>query len=296
MIRFLRKRLNRRRERTEQDHRIGKFDITLSAGHMLPVYQRDNPQYDRFLPCLVKELPGGMVVDVGANVGDTIASLVDQNPDLSYIAIEADDAYFGYLQRNLAKIKETSPKTQITPIMALVGKTVKVGALQGDKGTAKAVLSDAEDQDTAIQTRTLDDIVQAEHGTDLALIKSDVDGFDFDVINSASGSIDAQGPLLYFECQCDTEDQYQAFLELLNRLSSQWDYTFSVFDNFGGVIVENADASTSISVLRYVQDQNDGTSKRTIYYCDILAYRENHTDIVTRALLRHRKRPVQDHA
>ena len=43
------------------------FSIVLPANHMLPIYQRAYPKYDKFLPHLVQYLqPKDTVIDIGA--------------------------------------------------------------------------------------------------------------------------------------------------------------------------------------------------------------------------------------
>jgi len=61
-------------------------------------YQRQYPNYDRFLPYLAKYIaPSNGIADVGANVVDTLASMVAQNSLASYIYIEPDSSFFYFL-------------------------------------------------------------------------------------------------------------------------------------------------------------------------------------------------------
>jgi hypothetical protein len=52
-----------------------EYSIELTPDHLLPTYQKNHPKYDRFLPVLVAHLEKGcVIVDVGANVGDSVNS------------------------------------------------------------------------------------------------------------------------------------------------------------------------------------------------------------------------------
>lgn len=63
------------------EYHYKEYSIKLPANHMLPVYQKYHPKYDRFLPHLVKYIePSDTVIDVGANVGDTLAGIVRLKP------------------------------------------------------------------------------------------------------------------------------------------------------------------------------------------------------------------------
>ena len=70
------------------------FSIFLPANHMRPIYQEHHRKYDRFLPHLVKYIGDGeSIIDVGANVGDTLAGMVEANQSSKYICIEPDDIF-----------------------------------------------------------------------------------------------------------------------------------------------------------------------------------------------------------
>ena len=75
--------------------KINDYSIQISYLHKLQDLQRNYPYYDKFLNHFVKYLPSGsIVVDVGANVGDTLLSMVSSNSKLEYLCIEADDNFF----------------------------------------------------------------------------------------------------------------------------------------------------------------------------------------------------------
>jgi tRNA G46 methylase TrmB len=60
---------------------------------MLPIYQRAHPKYDRFLPHLVKYFNSAkyIVVDIGANVGDSLAGMIEKNSKLNFINPSPDN-------------------------------------------------------------------------------------------------------------------------------------------------------------------------------------------------------------
>ena len=67
-------------------YRIGNSYITLDFTHRLPDYQFSHPYYDRFLPHLVSYLPShSVVIDVGANVGDTLVGMIGANSEIEYL-------------------------------------------------------------------------------------------------------------------------------------------------------------------------------------------------------------------
>ena len=80
--------------RIDQKYRVGNSTIVIPPDHRLRVCQNAYKQYDRFPPHLAKYLEdGSVVIDVGANVGDTVAAMVSSNDRLRYVCDEADDVF-----------------------------------------------------------------------------------------------------------------------------------------------------------------------------------------------------------
>jgi FkbM family methyltransferase len=239
---------------------------------MLPVYQARFPQYDRFLPHLAGFLPSNsIVIDVGANCADTLAAMADKNDTLDFLCIEADQYFCQYLAANAEAIKTTNPARQIVLIKCLVGSEVTNVIMAGGGGTKKAVYSDDSNQD-AIQSASLDSILEITSAQvdRISLVKVDTDGYDYDVLNSAFNLLSSRQPLLFFEAHFSDDQQRAKYEELIMALE-RFSYTnWSVFDNFGALMLSEAAPSQVIDLLAYVWRQNQSQSNRTIYYIDIL--------------------------
>jgi FkbM family methyltransferase len=247
---------------------------------MLPVYRSRHHQYDTFLPILVRQLgAAGIVVDVGANVGDTLAGMSHENRSLRYVCIEPDDEFFRYLRNNLSRLEKQHGSLSVELIKALVGDGDKVASLRGQGGTKSAVADGG-----GVRSRPLDVLVPKSDHPLVRLIKSDVDGFDYEVIRSATAIRRCCAPILYFECQFVSEEQRRGFDCLISDLIEDGYRNWVVFDNFGGLMLETSDFMTLRALLAYVWAQNVGNSSRTIYYYDLLAYTPKDKECVSAAL------------
>jgi FkbM family methyltransferase len=252
----------------------------MPSDHLLGVYQQNHPLYDRFLPHLAKYLPdNSLVVDVGANVGDTLAAMYRSNDCLGFVCIEPDETFFSILKRNADRIASHYSGASITLIQSLVGASVGATVLSGLGGTKKAI--PAPEGDNGIKPEALDSLIAISKTQSIALIKSDVDGFDYDVIDSAFELISTHRPLLFFECQLDHDFQKAAYERLIAELPSKGYTTFVVFDNFGEVLIETSRSEDVVQLLGYVWRQNIKRSSRTIYYFDILVGQEKHANLVS---------------
>jgi len=267
-------------------YQCGAATILLPPGHMLPVYRSRHHQYDTFLPVLVRQLgEAGIVVDVGANVGDTLAGMVHENRCLRYVCIEPEDEFFRYLKKNLVRLEKQHGSLSVELIKALVGDGNKVASLRGQDGTKSAVPDGA-----GVRTQPLDTLLPISEHSSVRLIKSDVDGFDYEVIRSATAIRHCCAPILFFECQCFDEEQRRGFDCLIGDLIEDGYKTWVIFDNFGGLMLETTDLMVLRALLAYVWEQNVGGSSRTIHYYDLLAYTPKDRDCVSAAVSDYRAR------
>jgi FkbM family methyltransferase len=198
---------------------ISSYKIKIPSSSKLPDYQRLYPLYDRFLPVLAKNLNmDGIIVDVGANVGDTLIAMM-QRCDNNFVCIEPSNFFFRYLEENVQRLS-TGDKKRVQLIQALVGSGSFSGVLQKQQGTAKVILDmNSKDSSCAglpatcepniLKYNNLDGLIQSH--SDVILLKSDVDGYDFDVIASAKRILLESEPILFFENQIDNDFQYVEF-------------------------------------------------------------------------------------
>jgi FkbM family methyltransferase len=255
------------------------FSIELPYDHLLPNYQRDFKRYDRFLPHLASKLTEGTVIDVGANVGDTLASMADKNTKLQYICIEGDSKFYQFLLRNTKILKEVSD-IYVDTYNILIGKNIKKVILEGNGSTNHGIIDDQ----NGLPTEALDTLLKNKIPSPVILVKSDVDGFDYDVISSAFSILKEYKPLCFFECQYDFEWQKAGFVDLINNLEYLGYNSFTIFDNFGEIIVTLELSSQIFEMMEYIWRQNVGDSVRTINYFDILASTPERIEFVNEVL------------
>lgn len=257
------------------------FAIALPPNHLLPAYQKQHRFYDRFLPHLAKYIePGAIVIDVGANCGDSLAAMFDINQKLNYVCIEPDDIFFEFLKLNVSKIKAFDEGAQILTIKSLIGKNITNVTLEGMAGTKHAVAGSG----GGLQSQTLDALFANTSRAKIRLLKSDVDGYDYDVIESAEAVIKRHSPLIFFECQFDHEFQKTSYINTITALESIGYTHWTMFDNFGQLLFRANDLSQVFQLFEYVWRQNMNQTSRTIYYFDILASRETDAPLTDKVL------------
>jgi len=264
----------------DKNYLIGECQIVIPSSLNLPRNQRKYPLYDRFLPVLSSHLTSGTVIDVGANVGDTLFAML-QNCSNSFVCIEASEFFFKYLEKNVAKIIPSDTR-QIRLVKELVGSGNFLGTLEHSEGSTATIKVQTQSGNISSQHTPLDKIV-SEH-SNVVLIKSDVDGYDFDVIRSSEKILTQSEPVLFWENEISDDFQYEGYTTLYDFLEEKGYYYIYVFDNFGNLLVENSDYKTMKNINAYLYNIEKQYATRTFFYTDIIASTEKRKSIVEKAI------------
>jgi len=266
----------------DQRLQIGSIQILLPSYHKLPKLKATYPKYDQFLPFLADEFPDdGIVIDIGANCGDTFASIAIVNPNLKQVVVEPDSEFLKYLHINIGIIKKRYPELEVSVISKAILRAHKPFRLVGSSGTKSM---DFDQSSEIIPSQTLDDVLSEVEVAKVCLVKVDVDGFDFEVLLSGLRSLaNLKEALIYFEMDVSDLDQFEGYLELHGALLeigySQW----YLFDNFGNFFQKSDSYNQITSVIKYSIGQKN-SSKPAIYYFDVLVCRPSQVEKVQRII------------
>lgn len=258
--------------RNNKKYRVGKFVLEINAHHALPTYQRRFATYDQFLPYLARELEAGTtVIDVGANIGDSIAAMASANAKLRFIAVEPAEQFLPLLRHNCEIIRDAEPGTQIDILESFISDNLNISGMMEYSGTARAIISEHPTETSTQRNVSLDSVIEGAHSP-ISLIKSDTDGFDWSVLSSGDRMISKHMPLLFFECESGNQGEHVAnYARIFQQLRQSGYKYFFVFDNFGAFIFETTECTVLQCLLEYVSAQNRNSLHRTMYYFDVLA-------------------------
>lgn len=256
-------------------YKINGVKLWLPPEHLLPFYQAKFPLYDRFLPFLAYELPAkSIVIDIGANVGDTSVPLFDANPSLIFMCIEPDDYYFKFLCKNTA-----NKGGSFVLRKSLIGTKSESFTLKGGGGT-KTAKSNVEG---SMRHESLDSLVKVSNSDEISLIKTDTDGWDHDVILSGQITIKRFKPLIFSEFQLVNSSSIHNYIKAIRMLREVgYDQAF-IFRNVG-----QYHGSKNLLELESFLSQQAGDSLRykEAEYFDILLSDRNHLLIAENAVKR----------
>ncbi|MBK9593252.1 MAG: FkbM family methyltransferase [Crocinitomicaceae bacterium] len=269
--------INKIKRSRSRKYKVGQHYLLLPPNHLLPEYQKKHPLYDRFLPVLVKVLGNqGCVVDIGANVGDSLFSIID-NCMNEIICIEPSDRFYSYLLKNIESLPLAS-KDRIKTYKRIISADTSPGYLSHNSGTATFIVEKNSNSNLKI---SLDALLPEKN---ISLIKSDTDGFDFDVILSATKIIREQVPILYWENLVTNMREEKSYEELYQLLESYGYSYLCVFNNYGEILLEGANFESLKSLNMQIANEYTKGKLPYIRYTDVLACSNRDQFMVKRAI------------
>lgn len=260
--------------------KVGNFHIWINGNHQLPMYMR-NPYYSTNLPRLAAKLQEKYanltMLDVGANVGDTVA-FVRSKSYFPIVCLEGDEDFFQLLQKNLANFQDVYAFRRVLGEKS--GKAA--GVLKKNEGsfeTARIQNQGAAGSTGSLNLVTLDSFLGEEPKFKNAkLLKTDTDGYDLKIIRGGLGYIEAAKPVLFFEY--DTvflAEQHEDGLATLKILESLGYRDAMFYDNSGRFLL-SADLSDhrQIAQLHNLIDRNYRTP---FPFYDIVLFHQEDKDV-----------------
>lgn len=205
--------------------------LKMPISHRLPIYLERFRFYDRLphrLADFVRDRHGPLrCIDVGANIGDSIAAFHPQPAD-RFLAIEPNPRFNRLLRENWGGGDQVTLVADICSAKA----TEEAFTIHETGGTASIV---ADGAGLTMRARPLDEIVQ-EHAfaRQANILKIDTDGHDFAVLSGAGRLIARQRPAVLFECDVWGNPQYvEDCLSTLEGFRDRGYDGFLVYDNYG---------------------------------------------------------------
>ena len=208
--------------------------MKLPLSHPLPDYLSQFPFYDR-LPRRLSEYIHHKYghlscIDVGANIGDTIASFYKRDTD-TFLGIEPAPTFAKLLADNWGWNRNVTVVSEACSSSSGEGAFV----IQENNGTASILQTE---DGVTLSVRALDEIV-SDHpfAMNSNVVKIDTDGHDFEVIAGCAGLLSRNLPAVLFECvACENSTYVEDCLRTLKSLERIGYKGFLVYDNLGNLM------------------------------------------------------------
>ena len=285
------------KKKQDKAYFFGDLSINLKANHSLEKYQKSFPLYDRFLPVLCKDFEG-LIIDIGANIGDTSIAIFSKNDKSFIVGVEPDDTFFSECENNIIRNKLTGRFLGVKKFLTSTKGQFVIEKSDSLSTGSISSNSKCNGEINTISFSELMDLIPSEVKTRFDLLKVDTDGFDWDVINSfLEGINDLQRKprFVFFEMQTYLNnegvfdnnrdiiiDKYRLALEGLFDVGY---VNFCLFDNFGTPIKISKSLEDVFEIEDYIKRSQIYNSHSTIYYLDVLAFSDEDLSFVNESIL-----------
>jgi FkbM family methyltransferase len=241
--------------------------MTLPPGHYLdhtvryhPHYNTALPEFLNFLRLRLGQSAKLLIVDVGANVGDSALLIAAKlgSDNVQFICLEGDDQYLPYLRKNTEQLN-------VEIIHTIVGPISKVEQLafqsSENRGTSSIVPGSG-----AKAVVALDDVLAGRHPD---LIKIDTDGYDLHVLRGSARCLRDTGPHLFVEYSPYHLQKYgkEKPTSLLSFARDMGYCTTVVYDNTGyPICVADLNSREFAMTIAYIHAK----PSQYLFYVDLL--------------------------
>jgi FkbM family methyltransferase len=247
---------------------VDGFELELPFSHMLPVYRRECPRYDTALARLARaaaaSLPGGgAILDVGANVGDSAATLRSAC-DWPILCVEGEPKFSAYLRANAPRIGGALVLEQV--YLGAEDAVLEARAVS-DKGTSRLETSGGE-RIEVVSLKTL--LARHPELPTLRLVKVDTDGFDWPILEAGLDTLVPLRPILFYECDAKFYPEGWDPRPLWRRLAAAGYQRLVAYENTGELhsVADAADEVALANLLAYLR------LRKGAKYLDICAFHD----------------------
>ncbi|MFW6155129.1 MAG: FkbM family methyltransferase [Planctomycetota bacterium] len=247
--------------------------LRLPLSHGLPVFRSVFPQYGenlyRTAAALRQKYPEATAIDVGANVGDSVAFIRDA-ADWPILCIEGEPRFNALLQTNTAHLSDV----EIVQAFVGPGQGETYSCLVEGTGTSRLVAGDGEGPASLVPLAQI--AAQHPRFESPRLVKIDTDGFDLQIISGDIEFLQAARAAVFFEYDPFLfADQGVGGLEVF-RILRDAGYSLAAFwDNWGDYLLtaglDDVDLLTDLAA--YYEGRGGGR------YADVCVFHEQDRDV-----------------
>jgi FkbM family methyltransferase len=254
-------------------YRIGGASLKLPLSHALPRIRKYCVHYGlnvgRIGEAVAHKYPEMTAIDVGANVGDTLA-IMRARATYPILCVEAEERFFGILRENVRQFPD------VAIARAYLGEVDEDVEARLDVSKGTAVLRAGAGTGT-VRVQTLATLLREFPAfSDAKLLKIDTDGFDVKIILGARALLSAAKPVVFFEYDPHFLSVHgDGGLRVFPALREAGYRQLLVYDNFGVVTAEIDLADEAGLAEMHRQNTGLGGGK----YVDLCAFHERDSDL-----------------
>jgi FkbM family methyltransferase len=253
--------------------RVENYLLWANGAHVIEELLNSYKYYSRNLARLAKYIehkyPSYAIIDVGANIGDTAALVRSAGVNQHIHSFEGEPTYFKMLQTNLEQFNNVSAYE------AFLGETNETQTIATEVSMGTARLN--QQGSGQIKVHKLSDIVEQHHISNVKLLKTDTDGFDFKILRGSFALIKRDKPVLFFEYDATyLEEQGDDGTSMFKQLQGLGYHKLMYYDNFGKFLISITTQDTALiqQLYDYMRKQEGAFP-----YYDVAAFHQDDDEL-----------------
>jgi FkbM family methyltransferase len=261
-------------------HSIHGYELELPLSHDLPEILRHWPHYSSNLGRLAnyanQKYSDLMFIDVGANVGDSIAILRELT-EFPILCVDGDKKFLKVLYRNVRQFEGV----EVAPFFIGEEESIINAMSSGVKGTSHLSYTNGSNNLEQVSIKTLDSILNDySKFAESKMLKVDTDGFDCKIIRGSLNFIRRAKPIIFFEYDPFFLDkQGDDGISVFSLLAENGYSGVMVYDNFGDLLL----CLPEIQIDRLEELHLYFSGRRSSQYCDICVFHKEDQDVFNAA-------------
>lgn len=256
--------------------KVGSFFIDMPGNNSQISLYKYHPDANGLLGtlsgCVAAKYPGMNVLDIGANVGDTVA-VIKTIVDVPVIAIEGDDFSYSFLERN------TRQFNNVVTLKQFLGEKKQSMHVAFEKSGWNTTLIPTEGEGQQLDLLTLDELLLQQQlaSRQIKVLKVDCEGFDTIILRGSMELVQSQHPVVFFEYnRMNMEAIKEDGLSTLFSFEKYGYHSVMFFDNYGRYMLTAPIGNHElIKELHYYSE--DGVSQ--VGYFDVCLFHDDDRDI-----------------
>ncbi len=264
----------------------GSDSLMLPYAHALPRMIAAHPGYSQNLPRLVvlaqAKYHGLRMIDVGANVGDTV-HFVRHCTSVPILCIEGSEEFLPFLRANTSQYADVD----IAEVYLGERDARQAATVESIAGTAHLVVGTDATASANLGIMSLDTVLSARpRFAEAKLLKSDTDGFEAKILRGSVGYLERARPVIFLEYDpFFLAQQGDDSLEMIDALADHGYASVMVYDNYGDLMVGLTLGTGDI--LEQITEYFSG--RCGLAYADLAVFHRDDTDLFERCMAAERE-------
>ncbi|MES2446442.1 MAG: FkbM family methyltransferase [Bacteroidota bacterium] len=247
--------------------KVGEFLLIANRESRLDEFLERHKNYSRNFSKLVKQIliddMDSLIIDIGANIGDTVALLRSEKVVNPILCIEGNPFYLNLFDQN---IKNFDNVTLLRSFLSDKTEELNVQVFTNE-GTAKI---EKNNDGILIKMTTLDELINNNQIENIRILKVDTDGFDILILTGAKEVVEKNQPVIFFEYDNDLNSSKTSCLSYLLSLRDKGYQNALFYDNLGNFLI-----SLDLSQVELIRSLDKYINKDSAFqYYDVAVFHE----------------------